>query len=78
MPGDVLVAYTDGVTEAMQLDYTEWGMERFVETLKRVGDRPAQVVMDEVLAAIDEFVGDAPQSDDLTIWLLQREEDGSQ
>lgn len=78
MPGDVLVAYTDGVTEAMQLDYTEWGLERFVETLKRVGDRPAQVVMDEVLAAIDEFVGDAPQSDDLTIWLLQREEDGSQ
>jgi sigma-B regulation protein RsbU (phosphoserine phosphatase) len=71
-PDDVLVAYTDGVTEAMQVDYTEWGVEHFCETLKRTAGRTAGGMMDAVLDAVDDFVGGAPQSDDLTIWMVRR------
>ncbi|HEC22168.1 MAG TPA: GAF domain-containing protein, partial [Chloroflexi bacterium] len=68
--GDMLVAYTDGVTEAMRADYTEWGLERFRATLRRFHALPVEQIMGRVLGAIDEFIGGAPQSDDLTFWIL--------
>jgi len=71
-PGDVLAAYTDGVTEAMQDDYTEWGLERFKETLLKVNSRSADNILNEVLEEIEAFVDNAPQSDDLTMWILKR------
>jgi sigma-B regulation protein RsbU (phosphoserine phosphatase) len=71
-PGDVLLAYTDGVTEAMQADYTEWGLGRLKQTLEQCGPVSASALAEQVLMAIDEFVGDAPQSDDLTLWLIRR------
>ncbi len=70
-PGDMLVAYTDGVTEAMQADYTEWGTERFIDALCDVYDRPIPSVVEGILDAIERFVGDAPQHDDLTFWILK-------
>ncbi len=72
-PGDVLVAYTDGVNEAMQTDYTEWGMDRFKETLLASGGENTQTMVDHLLQTIADFVGDAPRSDDLTLWMLKRE-----
>src|SRR5574341_69534 len=71
--GDVLVVYTDGITEAMQADYTIWGTKRLISTLCKLHRRPAKDIMAGILAAIDRFVGEAPQSDDLTFWLLQRQ-----
>jgi sigma-B regulation protein RsbU (phosphoserine phosphatase) len=73
VPGDVLAVYTDGITEAMQADYTIWGTERLVTTLCKLHNRPANDIMAGILSAVDRFVGDAPQSDDLTFWLLQRQ-----
>ncbi len=72
-PGDVLVAYTDGVNEAMQADYTEWGMDRFKETLLAAGNKTTQTMVDHLIQTIADFVGDAPRSDDLTLWMLKRE-----
>lgn len=72
--GDLLVAYTDGLTEAMQADYTEWGMDRFQKALLATRGGSAQAVLDGVLEAVGEFVGDAPQSDDLTMWVLRCED----
>jgi len=71
--GDVLVAYTDGITEAMQADYTEWGMDRLQETIVKYHKESAQKILDGILGTIDTFVGGAAQSDDLTLWLLKRE-----
>jgi sigma-B regulation protein RsbU (phosphoserine phosphatase) len=71
-PGDTLVAYTDGVTEAMQADYTEWSMERFKESVIQHHGASAQDMMHSILTAIDSFVAGAPQSDDLTLWILKR------
>jgi phosphoserine phosphatase RsbU/P len=72
-PGDTLVAYTDGVTEAMQVDYTEWSMERFKESVMQHHGESPQEMMQGILSAIDSFVAGAPQSDDLTLWVLKRE-----
>ncbi len=70
-PGDLLVAYTDGVTEAMQPDYTEWGMERLKVSVASCHHQPPQKVLNTILENIDSFVGGAPQSDDITLWLLK-------
>ncbi len=71
-PGDLLVAYTDGVTEAMQSDYTEWGMARFKEKVVEMRDRPAEEILAGLINSLDSFVGGAAQSDDVTMWLLMR------
>jgi phosphoserine phosphatase RsbU/P len=73
-PGDMLVAYTDGVTEAMQADYTEWTMDRFKQAILKHHGETSQEMMQGILAAIDTFVAGAPQSDDLTMWILKREQ----
>jgi len=73
-PGDVLVAYTDGLTEAVRPDYTQWGLERFKAALLSACGASAQAMLDRVLQEVRDFVGGAPQSDDLTLWLLRREE----
>lgn len=72
-PGDTLIAYTDGVTEAMQRDYAEYGIERFVQLVGSHKKPGADTLVDAVVADVDAFVGGAPQSDDLTIWVLQRQ-----
>jgi serine phosphatase RsbU (regulator of sigma subunit) len=72
-PGDALVSYTDGVTEAMQSDYTEWGLGRFKAALRSSGGLHSEAMLHLVLESIDDFVGGAPQSDDLTMWVLRRE-----
>ncbi len=70
-PGDVVIGYTDGLTEAMQVDYTEWGLHRLKDAIQTAPATSAADVLDTVLDAVDAFVGDAPQNDDLTMWLLR-------
>lgn len=71
--GDVLVAYTDGITEAMQVDFTEWGMGRLAECIVKYHKEAAKEILEGVLGSIDTFVAGAPQSDDITLWLLKRD-----
>jgi len=71
--GDHLVAYTDGVTEAMKVSHSEWGIERLERTIRRPTWNTSEELIASILAAIDEFVAGAPQSDDITMWALKRE-----
>jgi phosphoserine phosphatase RsbU/P len=70
-PGDLLAAYTDGVTEAMNAALEEFGEERFAEVLRGRGDAPAAAILDAVLQAVDTFAGGAPQHDDITLVILK-------
>jgi serine phosphatase RsbU (regulator of sigma subunit) len=72
-PGDLILAYTDGLTEAMKSDNEEWGVERLKEVVGKLHQLPAPRIVRGILDSVDQFVGDAPQSDDLTLWLVQRE-----
>ena len=63
--GDVLVLYTDGVTEARNREGEQYGPERFAEALSRVAKEPVEVIRDRLLADVQGFM--AKQQDDLTI-----------
>jgi len=70
--GDMLVLYTDGVTEAQNAQETFFGKERLLEVVRTNLGRPAQDVQDALLAEIHEFVGDAPQFDDIALMVVVR------
>ena len=65
--GDTLFIYTDGVTEATNADHELFGEERLVETLNRYRYYMPWDLLPAVRKDINEFVGDAPQFDDMTM-----------
>jgi sigma-B regulation protein RsbU (phosphoserine phosphatase) len=71
-PGDLLLFYTDGVTEAMDAEGRAFGEERLREAAGADPTAGAQQVLDRVLDAVRAFTGDAPQSDDLTLFVVKR------
>ena len=66
-PGDSLYVYTDGVTEATRGDNTLFGTDRMIDSLNKNPDADPETMLKKVRADIDEFVGDAPQFDDITM-----------
>ena len=70
-PGDVLVAFTDGISEAMNLQDEEWGEDRLLETIRRHRRASAQGLLDDLFDAATGFAGAAPQHDDMTLVVLR-------
>ncbi|QLA19806.1 PP2C family protein-serine/threonine phosphatase [Desulfolutivibrio sulfoxidireducens] len=66
-PGDTLVVYTDGVTEAMDREHALFGNERLLEACRGDRRRAPKVLVEDIVAAVRAHAGDAPQSDDITI-----------
>ena len=69
--GDTLVMYTDGVTEAMNTGHDQYGEERFADALERTAGKNCKEIIEEVKKNVAEFVGEADQSDDLTIMAIK-------
>jgi sigma-B regulation protein RsbU (phosphoserine phosphatase) len=67
----MVMLFTDGVTESMNVRDEEWGEERLIELAKTCHGLPAQVGMRRVLAAAQAFAGGAPQHDDMTLVVLR-------
>jgi len=67
--GDLVLLYTDGVTEAMNTSSDEYGDDRLVKLARRLASSGAssQAVVDALLKDVREFAGRAPQHDDITI-----------
>jgi serine phosphatase RsbU (regulator of sigma subunit) len=72
-PGDVLLLYTDGVTEAQDRQERFFGQERLLAAAQAHLGRSAQELQQALLAKVYDFVGDAPQFDDITLMVLVRE-----
>jgi serine phosphatase RsbU (regulator of sigma subunit) len=70
-PGDLVVFYTDGVTEAMDADEQMFGEARLQKVLAANARAGAQQVLQTVVEAIRAFTGDTPQSDDLTLFVVK-------
>ena len=66
-PGDCLFVYTDGVPEATNAEDKLFGTDRLIKALNREPDASAEKLLANVKKDIDEFVGDAPQFDDITM-----------
>lgn len=70
--GDMLVCYTDGVTEARDLQDEEYGEERLMELLRSLRDKgSAEDVIAAVQSSVLEFTGGADQADDMTMLVLK-------
>ena len=65
--GDLLVAFTDGISEAMNAADHEWGEDRLIEALLPARSLAPPALISRITAAADAFVGDAPQHDDMTL-----------
>ena len=72
VPGDTFVFYTDGVTEAMNEDGEVFGLDRLQDVFTAAPPRDAEKANQTILDALYDFVGDAPQSDDITCLMLHR------
>jgi sigma-B regulation protein RsbU (phosphoserine phosphatase) len=67
VPGDVVLLYTDGVTEAQDCSDGFFETERLVAALRASLGGGAEAAVAGVLAAVRAFAGTAPQSDDITL-----------
>ncbi len=66
-PGDVLLMYSDGVTEAVNAADDEFGEERLLECVQRAACTSAQAVVDAVHTAVGAFSAGRPAADDITV-----------
>jgi serine phosphatase RsbU (regulator of sigma subunit) len=71
-PGDLLVFYTDGVTEAMDADGQQFGAERLHQVLAANAGGSAQQMLAAVEDAVSAFTGDTLQSDDIALFVVRR------
>jgi phosphoserine phosphatase RsbU/P len=69
--GDILVAYSDGVTEP-ENDFGEFGEERMMEVVQRYRDQPLHVISSQVMQALDAWIGAEEQPDDITLVLARQ------
>lgn len=72
-PGDLLVCYSDGVTEALDPSGQMFGEERLVAGLREGRDGKPSDILARVLAAVDRHGEGAPHQDDITLVILKRE-----
>jgi sigma-B regulation protein RsbU (phosphoserine phosphatase) len=71
-PGDTLVLYTDGVTEAQNRMGTMFGDQRLLDVIRSNQGRPATVIQQAVLDEVQRFTGGAPREDDIALMILSR------
>ena len=71
-PGDTLLLFTDGVTEATDTEENEYGEERLSMLLSHSSKLTCQEIVDKVKADVKAFAGEAEQSDDITLLALKR------
>jgi sigma-B regulation protein RsbU (phosphoserine phosphatase) len=71
LPGDLLVFYTDGVTEARDKQEQEFGEARLLEVISRCSDRPAESMIENIFDSVTDYTGGELDSDDLTLVVLK-------
>ena len=72
--GDILVAYTDGITEAANAAGEQWGLERLERLLRSCGGMTSGEIVTRVLEAVSDFAEGEPQRDDVTLVVMNVQE----
>jgi sigma-B regulation protein RsbU (phosphoserine phosphatase) len=70
-PGDVLLGYTDGISEAMNHADEEWGEDRMIAKAASCVHLSAQQMLESLFDGADRFASGAPQHDDMTLVLMK-------
>jgi len=74
-PGTLIFLYTDGLTEAENIDHQQFGESRMFEVADSLFDEKEvspELLIEQMTNAVHDFVGDAEQSDDLTMLTIKR------
>ena len=69
--GDILIAYSDGVTEP-ENDFGDFGEDRLIELVRRFRNEPLEVISAEVMSALNAWIGEGEQPDDITLVLARQ------
>ena len=69
--GDILVGFTDGISEAMNAKEEEFGEERLMETIRQCTSRCAADMITCILGQVDTFTAGASQHDDMTLVVVR-------
>ena len=69
--GDLLILFTDGITETMNAADEEWGESRLIETIGKCKDCCSREMIAHIMRAADEFAAGAEQHDDMTLVVLR-------
>jgi len=69
---DCLVLYTDGVTEALDTEGNEFGLERMIQSVRASATDGAQAIIRQVIDDVRNFTGSHPQSDDITLIAIRK------
>ena len=71
-PGDILVVYSDGLTDAQNKLDQMFGEERLLQIIREEGRLGSQAIKQKLLNAIEEFTEGTPQTDDITLVVVEK------
>jgi sigma-B regulation protein RsbU (phosphoserine phosphatase) len=74
-PGDLLVLFTDGITEAAGVDDEEYGPDRLIHAVRTVRHQDPAAIVDRIFTDVAEFTQNAPPEDDRTVVVIKRQLD---
>lgn len=69
--GDIFVFYTDGVTEAMNIEHEIFGERRLQDIIEKYSGSPPRQIEERIIEAVRQFSGDEPQHDDFTMVIVK-------
>ena len=69
---DCLVLYTDGVTETLNSDGDEFGLERMMQAVRASATKGAQAIVTRIIDDVRDFTGSVPQNDDITLIAIRK------
>jgi sigma-B regulation protein RsbU (phosphoserine phosphatase) len=70
--GDIIVLYTDGITEARNMKKAQYGLERLCEVVSKNWNHPAEKIKQNVIYDVRMFMGEQKQLDDITLLILKQ------
>jgi sigma-B regulation protein RsbU (phosphoserine phosphatase) len=68
-----MIMYTDGISEAHDIDSEQYSDERLVELITTTGTGSSEEMGNEIINSVDEFAGEAEQFDDITVLIIHYE-----
>jgi len=69
---DCLILYTDGVTEALNTDEDEFGLDRMIQSVRASATDGAQTIVKRIIEDVRTFTGSVPQNDDITVIAIRK------
>jgi signal transduction histidine kinase/serine phosphatase RsbU (regulator of sigma subunit) len=70
--GDIVILYTDGITEAMNCERIQYGVERLIEIVQLHKERPANDIKQLVIEDVKQYIGTQKLKDDITLVILKQ------